>query len=111
MIMKPKILLATTCRWYSAARLAMAFAEIGWSVEMVGPAGHPATKTKALQRRYGFRGLGPAASFLAAIHQAQPDLIVPWTTSLQFISIGFASSYCKRVRSARRVSSADSRTA
>ena len=75
--MKPKILLATTCRWFSAARLAMAFAEIGWSVEMVGPAGHPATKTKALQRRYGFRGLGPTASFLAAIQQAQPDLIIP----------------------------------
>jgi Carbamoyl-phosphate synthase L chain, ATP binding domain len=75
--MKPKILLATTCRWYSAARLAMAFAEIGGSVEMVGPRGHPATRTKALQRRYGFRGLDPTASVLAAIQQAQPDLIIP----------------------------------
>jgi formate-dependent phosphoribosylglycinamide formyltransferase (GAR transformylase) len=75
--MKPKILLVTTCRWFSAARLAIAFAEIGWAVEMVGPRGHPATKTKALQRRYAFRGLAPTASILAAIRRAQPDLIIP----------------------------------
>jgi hypothetical protein len=75
--MKPKILLATTVRWYSAARLAIAFAEIGCSVEMAGPRGHPAAGTTALHRRYGFRGLGPTGSFLAAIQQAQPDLIIP----------------------------------
>lgn len=75
--MKPKILLATTCRWFSAARLAIAFSETGCSVEMVGPQGHPATKTTALRHRYSFRGLAPAASFQAAIDQAKPDLIVP----------------------------------
>lgn len=74
--MKPRILLATTCRWFSAARLAIAFAEIGSRVEMVGPRGHPATRTTALSRRYHFRGLAPADSFRAAIHQAKPDLIV-----------------------------------
>jgi len=44
---------------------------------MVGPRGHPATKTKALQRRHEFRGLAPTASFQAAMHQAQPDLVLP----------------------------------
>ena len=44
---------------------------------MVGPRGHPATKTMALRHRYSFRGLAPAASFRAAIDQAQPDLILP----------------------------------
>jgi hypothetical protein len=75
--MKPKILLATTSRWFSAARLTMAFAEIGWTVEMVGPRGHPATKTTGLRHRHTFRGLAPAASFQAAIDQTQPDLILP----------------------------------
>jgi hypothetical protein len=74
--MKPKVLLATTCRWFSAARLAIAFSEIGSAVEMVGPKGHPATRTRALTHRYSFRGLAPAASFHAAIDQAKPDLII-----------------------------------
>jgi hypothetical protein len=73
---KSKILLVTTCRWFSAARLARAFSDAGCSVEMVGPLGHPATRTKALRRRYRFRGLAPAASFRAAIERAAPDLIV-----------------------------------
>ena len=75
--MKPKILLATTCRWFSAARLAMAFAEVGCHVELVGPGGHPASKTSALRHRYRFRGLAPVASFQAAIDKAQPDLVLP----------------------------------
>jgi formate-dependent phosphoribosylglycinamide formyltransferase (GAR transformylase) len=74
--MKPKILLATTCRWFSTARLAISFSEFGSTVELVGPWGHPATKTTALSHRYSFRGLVPAASFHAAIDQAKPDLIV-----------------------------------
>jgi Carbamoyl-phosphate synthase L chain, ATP binding domain len=75
--MKPKILLATTCRWFSAARLAIAFSDIGCYVEMVGPWGHPAVKTRALRHRYSFRGLAPSASFHAAIKEGQPDVIVP----------------------------------
>ena len=67
--MKPKILLATTCRWFSAARLAIAFSDIGCYVEMVGPWGHPAVKTRALRHRYSFRGLAPSASFHAAIKE------------------------------------------
>ena len=74
--MKPKVLLATTCRWFSAARLAIAFSQVGSVVEMVGPSGHPATKTRALRHRYPFRGLAPGSSFQSAIDQAKPDLIV-----------------------------------
>ena len=75
--MKPKILLATTCRWFSAARLVMAFADSGCQVEIVAPPGHPATKAKALAHRHSFRGLAPYASFRAAIKASQPDLVVP----------------------------------
>jgi Carbamoyl-phosphate synthase L chain, ATP binding domain len=75
--MTPKILLATTCRWFSAARLAIAFSDIGCYVEMVGPRGHPAVKTRALRHRYSFRGLAPSVSFHAAIKEGQPDIIVP----------------------------------
>jgi Carbamoyl-phosphate synthase L chain, ATP binding domain len=75
--MKPKILLATTCRWFSAARLAIAFSDIGCYVEMVGPWGHPAVKTRALRHRYSLRGLAPSASFHAAIKEGQPDVVVP----------------------------------
>jgi hypothetical protein len=75
--MKPKILLATTTRWFSTARLAIAFSEIGCRVEMVGPMGHPACRTTALDHRHKFRGLAPRVSFHAAIRKAQPDLIIP----------------------------------
>jgi formate-dependent phosphoribosylglycinamide formyltransferase (GAR transformylase) len=74
--MKPKVLLATTCRWFSAARLAIAFSEFGSPVDMVGPLGHPATRTRALRHRHSFRGLAPAASFRAAIDRSKPDLVV-----------------------------------
>jgi hypothetical protein len=75
--MKRKVLLATTCRWFSAARLTMAFSELGCAVEIVGPMGHPAAKTRALGHRYPFRGLAAAASFRKAIEQAKPELVLP----------------------------------
>lgn len=76
-VMNPKILLATTCRWFSAARVALAFSEAGCLVEMVGPHGHPASETTALSHRYSFRGLAPIRSFRAAIDHSKPDLLIP----------------------------------
>ncbi len=74
--MKPTVLIATTCRWMPTARLAMALAKVGFSVEAVCPSGHPISKTRAARKLYTYRGLSPVASFSEAIHSANPDIIV-----------------------------------
>jgi len=74
---KPKILLATTSRWVPTARLAMALANAGCSVEAVCPSGHPLRKTSAVGQMHTYRGLAPLMSFAHAIAETNPDLIVP----------------------------------
>jgi glutathione synthase/RimK-type ligase-like ATP-grasp enzyme len=75
--MKPKILIATTRRWFSAARLAMAFTAEGCDVAIICPSGHPVTYINTVQRRYPFSALSPARSLQAAILESKPHLIVP----------------------------------
>jgi hypothetical protein len=75
--MKPTVLVAATSHWFPAARLAMALADAGCIVEGVCPAGHPLGKIRAVSRTYPYRGLSPVQSFTAAIHQANPQLIIP----------------------------------
>jgi hypothetical protein len=74
---KPKVLLATTCRWFPTARLGMALAKAGCEVEAVCPPGHPLGRTGALRQTHVYSGLAPLGSFAAAIAAAQPDIIVP----------------------------------
>lgn len=74
--MKPKILLATTVRWIPSARLGLAFANAGCSVETVCPSGHPILKTGVIDRGFMYRGMAPLRSFRGAIAKARPDLIV-----------------------------------
>jgi hypothetical protein len=74
---KPKVLVATTFRWYPTARLAMALANAGCTVEVLCPAGHPVSKTKAARKTYHYNGLAPVRSLRDAIADAAPDLIVP----------------------------------
>jgi predicted ATP-grasp superfamily ATP-dependent carboligase len=74
---KPTVLIATTRRWFSTARLAMALEEAGYLVKSVCPADHPIRKTKAVNDSYDYRGLSPIRSFAEAICLAEPDLIVP----------------------------------
>ena len=74
--MKPRILFATTSRWYPSARLTMALASAGCEVEAVCPAHHPLLKTKSVGRTHAYRGLDPLASFARAIRTTQPDFIV-----------------------------------
>lgn len=74
--MKPKVLIATTDRWYPAARLVMALANVGFKVEAVCPAGHPMAKTRAVQHTHTYYGLSPLMSFTDAITRAKPDFIV-----------------------------------
>jgi glutathione synthase/RimK-type ligase-like ATP-grasp enzyme len=74
--MKPTILLATTSSYYPAARLAMALAEAGCTVDAVCPSAHPLRLTRAVRRAHVYRGLVPLRSFASAIAATQPDLIV-----------------------------------
>ena len=73
----PRILLTATLRWPIAARLAIAFANIGCHVEVACPHHHPAHKTHAVHRIHFYGTLKPLASLRTAIQSAAPDLIIP----------------------------------
>lgn len=75
--MAPKVLLATTCRWFSTARLAMAFCRAGCEVDLVCPKDHPAFSTRAVQRRFRYHGVSAQQSFRTAILESQPDIVIP----------------------------------
>jgi hypothetical protein len=75
--MKPTILLATTCRWLSTARLSMALAKSGCTVRTVCPRDHPLGKTGVVDQQYDYRGLTPLSSFAEAIDSTKPDFIIP----------------------------------
>src|SRR5215469_4553778 len=73
---KPKVLIATTSCWFPTARLGMALADVGFSVEAVCPPAHPIRLTGVLQRTYEYRGLNPVRSIKGAIEAVKPDLIL-----------------------------------
>jgi len=73
---KPTVLLATTSRWYPAARLAMALADAGCKVEAVCPARHPLRKTRSIGQAHAYHGLAPLASLARSIAITRPDFIV-----------------------------------
>ena len=95
--MKPKVLLATTCRWFPTARLGMALANAGCVVDAVCPSGHPLSRTGAVHQTHVYNGLAPLTSFADAIAAAKPEIIVPGddlaTWHLQHL-------YCREQRSA-----------
>jgi biotin carboxylase len=74
---KPTVLLATTARWFPAARLVIALADAGFAVDALCPSHHPIGKTAAVRQVYRYRGLDALASLADAIAAAKPDLIVP----------------------------------
>lgn len=75
--MKPKVLLTTTCRWLSGARLAAAFVRAGCTVEAVCPADHPLGLIGAAPRIHAYNVLRPVQSLRAAILAAGPDVVWP----------------------------------
>ena len=75
--MAPKVLIATTCRWFSTARLAMAFRRVGCEVDLVCPPNHPAFSTHAVQDHYRYHGVSAQRSFRNAILKSGPDVLVP----------------------------------
>jgi len=74
---KPTVLIATTARWVTTARLAVAFSHAGCRVEAVCPPGHPVSKTSLAGNVHFFEGLAPLSSFAEAILATKPDLVVP----------------------------------
>jgi len=75
--MKPTVLVATTSRWFPTARLAVALAQAGFTVDAVCPPRHPLGKTRAVGQICPYRGLAPLRSFVEAIAATRPDLILP----------------------------------
>ena len=71
---RPMIL--TTMRWFSAARLAHALSEAGFSVSACRPKGHPLELVDALTTDRVLRKLWPLRSIIAAIRAANPDLVI-----------------------------------
>jgi hypothetical protein len=70
-------MIVTTMRWFSAARLAHALVEAGFSVSTCRPAAHPLEAVDGLandHRLSRFRRLGSLAT---AIRLANPDIILP----------------------------------
>ena len=75
--MTPTILIATTSRWFTTARLAIAFAKLGCRVDAVCPVNNALRKTKAVRRAHTYQALSPIESFLYAMRASKPNLIVP----------------------------------
>jgi hypothetical protein len=73
----PRILLVATLPWPIAARLAMAFAQMGCRVEAVCPREHSCLRTHAIRQAYPYEKLRSLATLRAAIEAATPDLIIP----------------------------------
>jgi hypothetical protein len=75
--MKPSVLIATTCRWFTAARLAISLAHAGFHVDAVCPSRHPIVVTSVVRQPHGYHGIAPLRSFASAVTATSPDIIVP----------------------------------
>jgi biotin carboxylase len=75
--LKATVLIATTSRWFPTARLAMALAKAGFTVDAVCPSRHPLKHISAVRKRYSYDSLGLVPSFAEAIAAARPDIVMP----------------------------------
>src|ERR1700757_4078690 len=73
--MRLNVFLVMTCSWVPPARLAIALANSGCSVDAVAPRGHAITTTQALRRLYLYNGF--LGSIRSAIMASRPDFFVP----------------------------------
>lgn len=73
----PKLLIATTCNWFSTARLAVALSKAGCAVEAVCPPRHTLRLAQTPCRSYEFRALTPLRSLRDAILASMPNVILP----------------------------------
>jgi len=75
--MTNKVLLVTSVMWATAARLAAAFADCGWRIDVLAPPGHAAGKSRHLGTFHPYQPWGPQFILQRVIETAEPDLIVP----------------------------------
>jgi len=75
---KPTVLVVSTSRSFSPARLAMALVNAGCTVKAVCPPRHPLVKTNAVSQVYTYHGLAPLVSIAGAIATTKPDLVLPF---------------------------------
>lgn len=74
--MAARILLASSVRWPSVARLAAGFARACCVVDALAPPGSAVLVSRYLDRWHRYRALFPLASLRAAIVKAKPDLVI-----------------------------------
>jgi hypothetical protein len=72
-----KILLVTTSRWASAARISMALSDVGCEVEALCPRNHPMLQTSAVKKHMIFHALRPLHSIERAIRKSAPAFVIP----------------------------------
>ena len=75
--MLPKVLIFHALRWPNAARLAIAFHQLGCRVDALSLADYPLARLAAVERAHVYHPLAPLRSIRAAIERAAPDLIIP----------------------------------
>jgi hypothetical protein len=75
---KPTVLVVSTSRSFSAARLAMALVNAGCIVKGVCPSRHPLARTSAVSQVHTYHGLAPLISLAGAIAATKPDLVLPF---------------------------------
>jgi ATP-grasp domain len=73
----PKVLLAAGNWWPIAARAAISLRRYGARVAAICPPGHPLHDVSGLEEIHSYRRFAARRSLLAAIRQAQPDVIIP----------------------------------
>lgn len=73
----PRILVSTTLHWPIGARIAIAFADLGCSVEALCPAQHQLLGIRAVRKCYAYSVFRPLASLHEALRSARPDLVIP----------------------------------
>ena len=71
-----RVLIVSTMRWFSAARLADAMIEAGFTVSVCRPAGHPLDVVDGLAGDHLLRKSRPLRSIRQAIDATQPDLVL-----------------------------------
>jgi hypothetical protein len=74
---KPRVLVLAAKWWPLSARLASAVSGHGCRVAAICPVGHPLTHVSTLDRVYRYAGIDSLASVRHALHDWQPDVIVP----------------------------------
>ncbi len=72
-----RLLVATTTWWPSAARLVVAFQQLGADVSAICPVGHPLRVLATLKAIHAYSAWAPLQALVHAIRRQKPDIIVP----------------------------------